>query len=208
MAAPENYGSIELTPRGMASAGIPKPGEMTQSEKIILIVALFLKGGILGAYGPFIALWLHIKSWSASQVGALSACDILFSIILVPCYGLLLDKYRIHNIGIVISMLLAAVLKLLYVPYADNFYVLLVLTALTAPLLKGANSILDGQALYAFSEKSEFGKVRYFGSLGFGTLAFLTGMIVSHGKIENIDGTSKKENLNAFITMSGTHMTV
>ncbi len=150
-------------------------------QKLILMVALFLKGGLLGAYGPFIALWLHLKRWGAAEVGVLSACDILFSLLLVPLYGLFLDKYKCHNIGLSVTMWTAGVLKLCYLLVQTSFWGILFLTALTAPLLKGANSVLDGQVLYAFKDKADFCPLRYFGSLGFGILALITGLIVSGG---------------------------
>lgn len=60
----------------------------TFGEKLILVVALFLKGGLLGAYIPFFTLWLHVYSYTATQVGILSAVDIVFSILLMPLIGI------------------------------------------------------------------------------------------------------------------------
>jgi hypothetical protein len=78
-------------------------------------------------------------------------------------------------------MVSVAGLKLMYLPFAEHFWIIFALSAATAPLLKAANSVLDGQCLFAFPDKGEFAKVRLWGSLGFGFLAVGTGYIVNHG---------------------------
>lgn len=46
--------------------------------------------------------------------------------------------------------------------------------------------MLDGQCIYALENRGDFGKVRLFGSMGYGILAYLTGLVVNMG-------SSKKE---------------
>merc|ERR1719169_146458 len=75
-------------------------------------------------------------------------------------------------------MISVAFLKMLYVPLVWSFLAIFILSALTAPLLKSANSVLDAQCLYAFSNKGEFPKVRMVGSWGFGGIALATGYLV------------------------------
>ncbi|CAD7961712.1 unnamed protein product [Amoebophrya sp. A25] len=159
---------------------LSKP-DMTVGQRAILAGALFMKGGLLGAYIPFVSLWTHLHGYSPTQVGCLAAADILFSIILVPLYGFVLDRYKCHNYGLVATMIATGVLKGLYVPCANSFLLLLLLTSITAPCLKGCNSVLDAQCLYAFGEKAKFGQVRCFGNFGFGVLAMCTGLYVSAG---------------------------
>merc|ERR1719183_746568 len=108
-------------------------------------VAIFVKGGLLGAYVPFFTLWLYQQGYRTSQVGYLSALDAAASIVLMPLIGAGLDRYRCHNLGLVVIMLLVAVLKVSYLYVASSFLALLALTACTAPLLKSANSVLDAQ---------------------------------------------------------------
>ena len=117
---------------------------------------------------------------------------------------------KIHNIGLVVTMLTVAILKLFYVAAADSFWMILMLTAMTAPMLKGANSVLDAQCLYAFPEKADFGSVRLWGSLGFGFLAFVTGWIVSGSRkssntpqsYDNSDGTFNSSSSFCFLSKS------
>lgn len=147
-------------------------------SKGLMGVAVFVKGGLLGAYVPFFTLWVYEQGYRTSQVGYLSAVDALSSILLMPVIGATLDKYRFHNIGLVVILLLVAILKVSYLYMATSFVALLCLTALTAPLLKSANSVLDAQCLYAFPNKGEFPKVRMVGSWGFGAIALATGYFV------------------------------
>jgi len=154
---------------------------ITLLQKAILAGALFMKGGLLGSFIPFTTLWTHLHGYSPTQVGLLAGADILFSILLVPVYGSILDTWKCHNYGLIVTMVATGVLKGLYVPFADSFFMLLLLTALTAPCLKGCNSVLDAQCLYALPDKAEFGQVRLFGNAGFGFLAFATGLYVAAG---------------------------
>ena len=64
-----------------------------------------MKGGLLGAYTPFVALWFYTNGFTTSEVGALSACDLLVSVIAVPCYGAFLDRFHWHNVGLVVTMI-------------------------------------------------------------------------------------------------------
>ncbi|CAD7949144.1 unnamed protein product [Amoebophrya sp. A120] len=160
------------------------PGEITVKQKAILAGALFMKGGLLGAFIPFVALWTHLHGYTPTQVGFMAAADICFSILLVPLFGGILDTWKCHNWGLVIAMSATGALKFLYIVFADSFWMLLFLTALTAPCLKGCNSVLDAQCLYAFKDKAQFGQVRLFGNFGFGILAALTGLFVAAGTSE------------------------
>ena len=70
----------------MASAGqSPAPGvsdgtvaqkTIPRHEKVLLIIASFLKGGLFGAYSPFFTLWMSVKGYSSGQVGMIAAIDV------------------------------------------------------------------------------------------------------------------------------------
>ena len=82
------------------------PGQdyLPPNQRMILFGATFLKGGLLGAYVPFIALWFYTNGFTTTQVGALSACDLMVSIVAVPLLGALLDLFNVHNMGLVMVM--------------------------------------------------------------------------------------------------------
>eukprot|EP00397_Hematodinium_sp_SG-2012_P038662 GEMP01042093.1.p1 GENE.GEMP01042093.1~~GEMP01042093.1.p1 ORF type:complete len:377 (+),score=67.70 GEMP01042093.1:279-1409(+) len=187
------YGAVEKSKGSFVVIG---GEEVSTRDRAILIGALMVKGGLLGAYVPFFTLWLHAHGYPVFQVGVLSAVDTVFSIILMPILGIILDKWRCHNRGLVGILLLVAVLKTCYLPVAQYFWPILVLTALTAPLLKAANSVLDAQCLFAFPAKGDFPKIRMWGSLGFGLIAFMTGHIVNANKSSS-NGVATTENINA-----------
>jgi len=172
------------TARATPTAGPQiKDGKIVFSfwQKFILTVAMFMKGGLGGAYVPFFTLWLHVHHYSASEVGFIAFIDIVFSILLMPVIGMYLDKWHCHNVGLVLIMSSVAFLKLLYVPMVQHVWVIFLLSALTAPLIKAANSVLDGQVLFAMENKADFSRYRIYGSLGFGFLAYSTGLMVNYG---------------------------
>lgn len=186
------YGTVEK-PEGEVLRG---SAPVSVRDRAILLIALMVKGGLLGAYIPFFTLWLHIQEYPVYQVGVLASVDTIFSIMLMPILGMALDKGRCHNRGLVCILCVVAVLKTCYLPVAQYFWVILALTALTAPLLKAANSILDAQCLFAFPAKEDFPKIRMWGSLGFGIIAFITGHIVAANDHSSPEGTATSKNID------------
>lgn len=110
--------------------------KFTLKQKAILMGALFMKGGLGGAYAPFFTLWLHVHNYSASEVGIIALIDIVFSIMLMPMIGMYLDKWHYHNKGLCLIMASVSILKLMYVPFAQNILVIFMLSAMTAPSIK------------------------------------------------------------------------
>lgn len=149
--------------------------EITRSQLAILCSAIFLKGGLLGAYTPFSALWLSKKGYSPTDMGVVALVDAACSLLL-PVAGCALDKLRAHNMGFVAMLVALTALKCAYLLVARSFVAILVLTALTAPLIRASNTILDALALYAFAERGHFSKVRLVGDVGFGVNAVTVGV--------------------------------
>lgn len=163
--------------------------EATTRDRVLLTIAVFVKGGLMGAYVPFFTLWLFMHGYSVQQLGLLIAVDTISSTIFMPMIGIVLDKGRCHNSGLVVILFFLGVLKLMTVMIADSFWFILCTTALSSPMLKGANSVLDAQCLFAFKDKTMFPKIRVWGSIGFGVLAFFSGMLVhyvGHGGIDYV----------------------
>mmetsp|Transcript_53800 Transcript_53800/g.172477 ORF Transcript_53800/g.172477 Transcript_53800/m.172477 type:complete len:432 (+) Transcript_53800:70-1365(+) len=156
----------------------PPAPEITSFQVGILCFAIFLKGGLFGAYLPFSSLWLSRKGYAASDLGLVAFVDSICSTLL-PAIGGCLDKLRSHNIGFVLLLLMLTALKLAYLAVANNFVAIVLLTALTAPLLRASNSVLDAMALYAFADRGHFSRVRLVGDLGYGLLALLVGFAMA-----------------------------
>lgn len=160
-----------------------KSSRATSGQKMILSFAILLKGGILGAYLPFCTLWLSRKGYSTTQLGIVAVVDAIFCLFL-PLVGMVLDKLRSHNRGFVMLLVVLTVLKLCYLPAAHSFAWILFLTAVTAPLLRAANSTLDALALYAM-DRGSFPRIRLIGDVGWGALALGVGFLMdSTGSID------------------------
>lgn len=160
--------------KGASTPLLTPRSQRTSSFQIaVLLLAIFLKGGVLGAYLPFSSLWISEQGYSNTQLGIVSAVDAFFCFLL-PCVGALLDKLRSHNLGFVLILVTVTILKLLYLHFAKSFMMILVLTALTAPLLRASNSMLDALALYAM-DRGSFPRIRLIGDLGWGCIALAVG---------------------------------
>lgn len=152
------------------------PSQPSTFERAVLCFAIFIKGGLLGAYLPFYTLWLSKKGYSNTELGLISVVDAVFCLFL-PLVGGALDKLRSHNLGFVFLLVILATLKLLYLVVWRSFFWILVLTALTAPLIRAANSLLDCLALYAV-DRGDFPRVRLVGDLGWGSITLLVGAMI------------------------------
>jgi len=158
---------------------------ITRGQVAILVFALFMKGGLLGAYVPFSALWLSRKGYTARHLGIVALVDASSSLFL-PLIGGAVDRLRAHNTGFVGILLVLTCLKLAYLPAAHSFPCLLLLTAMSAPLTRAASGLLDALALHAFPEKGHYSRARLFGDLGFGCIAFSTGIAMDSRGTEDI----------------------
>jgi len=151
----------------------------------VLAFCVFLKGGIMGAYVPFAALWLSRKGYGARDLGLVALVDAVFSLML-PLAGATLDKLKAHNNGFVFLLMVLAALKLAYIPAQGSLLLLLLLTAVTAPILRAANAILDALVLFSCSEKGDFPKIRMFGDLGFGLISVVVGIAMQITRGEDV----------------------
>lgn len=163
---------------------LPARTEITSFQVGVLVIAVFMKGGLLGAYVPFSSLWLSEKGYDMRELGMVQLVDASCSLLL-PVIGGALDRLQSHNLGFTVLLVLLTILKLSYIPAASSFALILVLTAFTAPLLRASNSVLDSLTLFAFEDKGNFAKVRLFGDIGFGALALAVG--IAYSLTNNID---------------------
>jgi len=164
----------------------PKPrSQITSGQVAILSCAIFLKGGLLGAYLPFSSLWLSEKGYGARQLALVALVDSIGCFAL-PVVGNIVDAFRMHNAGFIIILMILTVLKLSYLPAAGSILLILMLTALTAPLLRAANCILDTLTLYAFVERGNFARVRLMGDLGWGSFAMTVGLAMDYFHTEDV----------------------
>jgi len=151
----------------------------------MLSFAIFLKGGLLGAYLPFSSLWLSEKGYGPRDLALVALVDSI-GCFLLPFVGNFVDKLRMHNASFVVILLILTALKLSYLPAAGSLVAILALTAITAPLLRAANCILDTLALYAFVERGNFARVRLMGDLGWGSCAMSVGLAMDYFRTEDV----------------------
>lgn len=155
----------------------PRRHVSSRCEIGVLAFAIFLKGGLLGAYLPFVSLWLSKRGYSPSNLGTVALVDAL-GVLFTPAIGALFDKLRAHNFGFVFLLCTLAGLKLAYLATGKSLIAVLVLTSLTSPLLRSCAGLLDAMALYSFEERGDFTRVRLVGDLGFGAIAVCVGVSV------------------------------
>ena len=75
-------------------------------------------------------------------MGIIALIDIVFSILLMPMIGMYLDKWHYHNKGLCLIMASVAILKLMYVPFAQNILVIFMLLPITVGAVKDAASAM------------------------------------------------------------------
>lgn len=161
------------------------PQGVTDGQRVFLSFSIFLKGGLLGAFIPFSSLWMSRKGYNSHDLALVSCVD-AFATFLLPLIGGSLDGFRAHNAGFVALLLILAALKCCYLLVPQSLVCIMALTALTTPLIRAANSVLDCMALYTFVEKGYFARLRLWGDLGFGCVGLGVGIALQVFRSEDV----------------------
>ena len=146
---------------------------------IRLRMIYFLVCFAFSIYSPFFVLYMKNEiGLSAGQVGMVAALQIVGGYIVGPGMSLAVDKYRIHKVVWITSMLLCIIpveLITLAKSFGSAVGIALAIAALNAPI----SSLLDSSTLCFLGPRShEYGKIRMFGAVGWGLGSLVAGSIV------------------------------
>jgi PPP family 3-phenylpropionic acid transporter len=138
---------------------------------LMRFIALY--AGIYGAYGvasPFLPAFLSERGVAPEQLGLVLAAGTAIRLVAAPLAGRIADLTQALRNVMVVSIALAAVVTLAYLP-GRGFWFFLALTLLHAAFLAPMTVLADALAI---KQRFEYGWVR-----GAGSAAFIVGTLVS-----------------------------
>jgi len=140
----------------------------------------FLYYAAVSGVFPFAALYYQGIGLSGAQVGRMLGLAPLVTLVGGPFLSGIADQTHRHKL--VLSLALAAViLWSLIVPQTNAFPLLLGLIVFYALAASPINSLADSATMAMLGEeRAMYGRIRVGGSLGWGLMAYITGLIVDH----------------------------
>src|SRR4051794_5250745 len=130
---------------------------------------------------PFASIYYRSLDFSPQQIGLLLGIPLLTSVLATPAWGAVADATHRHRAVMMIAVSGAAVGAAL-IPLSTTFAVVAVLAFMQAAMFAPVNSLLDHGALTLLGSRTEhYGRLRVWGTIGWGVSAPLVGWVVAVG---------------------------
>jgi PPP family 3-phenylpropionic acid transporter len=159
----------------VAPSTAPLPSSSSVARPAIVYALLF---GAVGAYVPYIALYLGSRGLDLGTVGALIALHAAVSLVAAPSWGAIADGTGDPRAPILAAGLLSAgAAGLLAIAAAPLTLALAI--GLLAAAWAGITPMVDSRAVRIVGHRDRFGQARAWGSAAFILAAFAAGAAVS-----------------------------
>lgn len=142
----------------------------------------FFQFAALGAFLPLFAVYLKSIGMSGTQIGVLTALGSLLTVISAPFWGYVADRTNKHQL-IYLLLLSSCIITAFLIPTAKSFIPLFIILIFFHFGLSAINPLLDGITL---NTPVAFGKVRLWGSIGFGVASLLVGYLANATSLSSI----------------------
>jgi Nucleoside H+ symporter. len=130
-------------------------------------------------YNTFMPVYIKQQGFTSTVTGALLALGTLVAIFAQLFWGLASDRARSKNNVLKILVIASAVIIIIY-PASNNIVFLCIVISAFTFFQSSVNPISDAIALeYLESTNLRFGRIRLAGSLGFGFMSVLAGVIIN-----------------------------
>ncbi|WP_088102238.1 MFS transporter [Halalkalibacter urbisdiaboli] len=146
----------------------------------------FLHLGGKAVFLPFLPLFLHVKGFSAVEIGTIMGVAPLISIVAQPVVGFISDKYKTIK-GILVLLYISVIATSFGIFFTENFWFVFLSFLCMHFALSPCTPLIDSISLKSLgSQKHEYGKIRLWGSLGFFFIAIISGPILERIGIEQL----------------------
>ena len=144
----------------------------------LIRIYYFLWIGAGGFLSPFVTLFYKARGLTGTEIGLLSTFGAITGMLAAPVWGRWGDASRQPRRLIMIALLASAGFALLR-GIQSLFWMISIFIVLDALIGSGAGSLSNIQAVTAADgEKSGFGSIRLWGSLGWAAVAPLAGLLI------------------------------
>ncbi len=135
----------------------------------------------IACWGPYIVLYYQRLGLSGTQIGVLNAILPLGMALLAPVWGSLADAWNAHRLLLRVALLSAATVGL-FLTGASSFPQVVLLISVFALLGTTAAPLLDSYGVtLGAEERTSFGRLRVWGSVGYTLVVWLVGAAMGRG---------------------------
>jgi MFS transporter, PPP family, 3-phenylpropionic acid transporter len=147
---------------------------------------LFFAYAAFGCIGVFVNLYYLEQGMSLVQVGLLASIPAGMSLLAAPVWAAVADRFNLHRYVLPLTMLLSLPFALLAASL-HTFNQLFIGVCLFSGCYAAITPLSDNAVLVNLSGRhAQYGKIRLWGSIGVGTLAWITGWIVQRWQLNYI----------------------
>lgn len=156
------------------------------SPRLLGSILYFLYYGAAGAILPFLTLFYKKIGMDTSRIGILASLLPLVSLFAGPLWGGLADYFHLHK-RLLPMMLLATILPAVLLTQVEIFPLLVVVVAVLGLFHYPVIPLADHAVLNALgTQQHHYGRLRLWGSIGFGVSALGTGALIERTDIKLI----------------------
>ena len=164
---------------GSTESPLPKSED---PRVMFLIRILFLSYyASLGALMPYLPVYYHSLGHGGQIIGMLGAVKPLTTFLVAPFWGLVADQTQAPFKILKVTFLVSLVGQLLVVGNKDFRYIMF-MVFITALFNAPVKSLIDTMVMDHINDRSQYGRLRLWGQLGFGLGSSGVGIILSRSK--------------------------
>jgi len=157
----------------------PKPED---PRTMFLIRLLFLSYyASLGALMPYLPVYYHSLGHGGQIIGMLGAVKPLTTFLVAPFWGLVADQTQAPFTILKVTFLVSLVGQLMVAGYQDYRYIMF-MVFITALFNAPVKSLIDSMVMSHINDRSQYGRLRLWGQMGFGFGSSGVGILLSHSK--------------------------
>jgi len=150
-----------------------------RGKQIAMWLSYFLYWGGSAAFMAYISLYYESVNLSGRQIGQLSSIPFFISLVSSVVFGFLSDTSRRNHLLLRITTI-GLIIVLLVFPRAQTFWLLFPTALIYSVFQAPTNPILDDTTLNTLDKPENYGKVRTGGSIGWGLVVLLTGLLIDN----------------------------
>lgn len=157
-----------------------------KASRLHLSALFFLTFAAFGSIGSFINLFYLDRGMSVEQMGLLAALPAGMSLLAAPFWAGIADRFHLHKYILPIAMLLSLPFALNFSSYG-TFGQLMVGILLFSGCYSSFLPLADNAVLINLGkQKSDYGRIRLWGSIGIGVMAVVSGWLVEKNGLKII----------------------
>ncbi|MDX6522466.1 MAG: transporter, family, 3-phenylpropionic acid transporter [Gaiellales bacterium] len=156
----------------------PNPLRGSQDAAVVSLSYLFAFGAA-AALIPFVSIYYKSIGFGAGTIGWLIGLPLLVNVVAAPLWGGVADATHRHRVVLALAVGGAAALAGL-IAISHRFWILLLIVLLHAAVYAPVMSLIDNGALILLAGRpADYGRFRFWGTVGWGVSALGVGWLVS-----------------------------